>query len=85
MMYGWGHGGWMDGGGAWMILGWLWMIFVWLIPLFILFALAKYLLGSAKQNTGKKARAILDEAYARGDLSREDYLQKKKDLQNASS
>lgn len=85
MMYGWGHGNWIAGNGGWMIFGWLWMIIVWLIPVFILLALAKYLFGSRKRNSENKAQTLLDEAYARGELSREDYLQKKKDLQNLPS
>lgn len=75
----------MADSGVWMIFGWLWMLIVWLIPVFILFALAKYLFHPRKQDSGKKAQAILDEAYARNELSREDYLQKKKDLQHTSS
>ena len=87
MMYGWGHGNWVAGsdGWGWMIFGWLWMLVVFLIPLFIVLALGKYLFGKREQDSGKNAQAILDEAYARGELTREDYLQKKNDLRNLPS
>ena len=82
-MYGWDHGGWMFGSGGWMIFGWLWMIFIWLIPILLLFALAKYLFVRPPNTKKKTAFDILDEAYARGDLSREDYLQKRDDLKTS--
>lgn len=86
-MYRWDHGWMYDGSGGWMIFGWLWMILLGLIPIFILFALAKYLFGATKrdmpqitQEPRRKALDLLDEAYAKGDISREEYLQKKEDL-----
>ena len=87
-MYGWDHGGWMFGeGGGWMIFGWLWMAFMWLIPVLLLFALAKYLFSgpksgttSVKDETRWIALDILDETYARGEITREEYLQKREDL-----
>ena len=86
-MYGWDHGSWMFGSGAggWMIFGWLMMILVWLIPVLGLFALVKYLFGSQKSSESEKetrntARDILDEAYARGELTRDEYLQKCDDI-----
>lgn len=86
-MHGWEHGGWMFGDdGGWMIFGWLWMVLIWLLPILLLFALVKYLLGS--KNTGPTREAsrrtaldILDETHARGKLTREEYLQKRDDLQ----
>ncbi len=86
-MYGSEHGSWMFGGdGGWMIFGWLWMALIWLIPILLLFSLIKYLLGSkntgsAKETPRRTALDILDEAHARGELTREEYLQKRDDLQ----
>lgn len=86
-MYGWDHGGWMFGnGGGWMIFGWLWMAFIGLVPILLLFALVKYLFSNRepgtrpREETRRTALDILDEAYARGDLTREAYLQKREDL-----
>lgn len=86
-MCGWDYGGWMSGSGGWMIFGWFWMALIWLVPILLLFALAKYLFGSqksgapAREETRRSALDILDEVYARGELTREDYLQKRDDLQ----
>lgn len=86
-MYGTEHGDWMfSGGGGWMIFGWLWMALVVLVPILLLFALVKYLLGSKNSGAAKVAPRqtaldILDEAHARGEITREEYLQKRDDLQ----
>ncbi|WP_413438208.1 SHOCT domain-containing protein [Sulfuriferula sp. GW1] len=86
-MYGWDHGGWMFGnGGGWMIFGWFWMALIGLVPILLLFALVKYLFGNRESGAHSKlemrrtALDILDESYARGDLTREAYLQKREDL-----
>lgn len=76
---------------SWMFLGWLWMILVLVIPILLLFALGKYLFGrpgstlpgstpSIKAPPEKTAVDILKEAYARGEVGREEYLQKLDDL-----
>lgn len=87
-MYGWDHGSWMFGSdaGGWMILGWLWMILIGLVPVLVLFALVKYLFSNQKTSASPKetrriALDILDEAYARGELTRDEYLLKCDDLQ----
>lgn len=86
-MYGYGHG-WMYGDGGLMALGWVWMTLVWLIPILLLVALVKYLLGGpgpkadrTSDNPGKTALEHLQEVYARGEISRDEFLQKQADLQ----
>ena len=75
-MYGFDHGVWMFG-------GWLMMLLVWLVPFIALFVGLKVLLGrSGPSGAGKSALDLLDEAYARREISREEYLQKRDDLQN---
>ena len=85
-MYGpYGHA-WMFDGGAGLFLGGLWMLLMWGMPVLVIVALLKYLLGkpradrSADAAPGKAALDILKESYARGDISREEYLQKRDDL-----
>lgn len=80
-MYGFDHG-WMYEGGGWMVLGWLWMALVVLSPALIVLALFKYLLGRSGRSAEPRSRAleILDEAYAKGEVGREEYLQKRADL-----
>lgn len=74
-MYGFDHGVWMFG-------GWLVMLAIWLLPFVLLFAAIKYLIGrSGSSGAGKSALDILNEAYARREISRDEYLQKRGDLQ----
>lgn len=83
-MYGFGHGWMYDGSGwGWMIVGWLWMALVMLTPFLIILAVAKYLFSRQGRSASRRSRAleILDEAYARGEIEREAYLQKRADLQ----
>lgn len=81
----------MDYGMGWgMGWGWLAMLLFWLIPLLVVIVLAaaaiKYLLaGSARSNVParndrNRALEVLEERYARGEINREEYLQKRDDL-----
>lgn len=85
-MYGPYDHSWMFGGGG-MLLGSLWMVLVLLVPLLLLFALLKYLFSRPRdkivpENIPEKDSPldILKKTYARGDISREEYLQKRDDL-----
>lgn len=72
--------------------GWHWfgMLVFWLVPLLVVIALAataiKYLFsGGARSDAGlhdgsNKALEVLEERYARGEINREEYLQKRDDL-----
>ncbi|MDP1693809.1 MAG: SHOCT domain-containing protein [Burkholderiaceae bacterium] len=74
-MYGFGSGGWMFG-------GWLMMLLIWLIPFVALFVGLKVLFDrSGPPAASKSALDLLDEAYARGEINRDEYLQKRADLQ----
>lgn len=71
-------------------MGWGWggfgMGLFWLIPVLIVAVAIKYLAsGSARQGDSprrieKTAAEYLDDAYARGEISREEFLQKREDL-----
>lgn len=85
-MYGSYGNGWMFGGGG-MLLGSLWMILLWGVPLLLLFALLKYLFSKSSDNGTREGKQekntpldILKSAYARGEISREEFLQKRDDL-----
>ena len=72
-------------GMGWHWLGWISMAFFWLIPIVLVLAVVKYLMGGRGPNApdGKKkpdALAVLEERYARGEIDREEYLQKREDL-----
>lgn len=62
--------------GSWMYGGWLIMLLVWVAPFVVLFLALQNFAG----NRARSARELLDEAYARGELSRDEYLKKRDDL-----
>ena len=79
--------GWMFDGGFGMLFGALWMILFWGIPFLVIVALLKYLFAKPRDRDGsevppeaKTPLDILKEAYARGEISRDEYLQKRDDL-----
>lgn len=86
-MYGpYNHGWMLDGGMGWMFGG-VWMILVVAVPLLLIAALLKYLLGKprhpAATDPGAHSATPLDtlkQAYARGEIKREEFLQKRDDL-----
>ena len=63
--------GWHHGYGMWFGSG------LFLVVLIVLFVM---LTGRSEQKGSPSARDILDERYARGEIGREEYLQKLKDL-----
>lgn len=80
----------MDYGMGWgWGFGWIWMILLWLGPILLVLAALKYLFGG-KGRTGTGARAgderalaILEEKYARGEIDRDEFLQKRDDLKGS--
>ncbi len=72
-----GHfGGWMPG------FGWIFMLLFWTLLILGVAALVKWLGGGARRDTPteKSALRILEERYARGEIEREEFEQKKRDL-----
>ncbi|TDY02831.1 SHOCT domain-containing protein [Thiohalophilus thiocyanatoxydans] len=80
MMNEFGPFGW--GGG----FGWIVMILFWLLILAGLIAIVKWLIGGPETNVplppSKTARQILEERYARGEIDREEFEQKKRDIES---
>ena len=74
-MYGFDHGGWMMFGGG------LTMLLVWLVPMALVIALVVYLFRSPRAgDISKTALDILRERYARGEIGKDEFEQKKRDL-----
>lgn len=71
MMDGWGTPGWGPGFGI------VFMILFWGLIIVGIVAIVKWLAGTPPS---KSARQILDERYARGEIERDEYEQKKRDL-----
>lgn len=63
--------------------GWLGMALFWLLPVLLILVAVKYLAGrnsvGGSEKSGK-ALEVLEERYARGEIGREEYLQKRYDL-----
>lgn len=77
-MYGWHGWEWTLGGGLIMGLG---MLLMWAVPIALIVALVVYLNNQNKSTRApERAIDILENAYARGEISREEYLQKREDL-----
>lgn len=80
---GWDHG---MGGGGWLMMGVFWVLVI-----LGVFLLARFLLDRGRSSVGRGARNtgggaetsldVLKSRYAAGELSREEYLRMKKDLE----
>lgn len=74
--------GWTDGYG-WMGFGWIFMALFWIL---IIMGIVAILRGSGTGNSGnrdmprKTPLEILQDRYARGEIEREEYEQKRRDL-----
>jgi putative membrane protein len=77
-MYGWHDWEWSLGGSLVMGLG---MLFMWAVPIGLIAALVIYLNNQNKSTKPpEKAIDILENAYARGEISRDEFIQKRDDL-----
>ena len=57
------------------------MLLVWLIPLGLAFAFVIYLTYQSRSTSNPEtAISLLEKAYARGDIGREEFLQKREDI-----
>lgn len=84
MNYGMGWGG-MGWG-----LGWFGMILVWLVPLILVVVGIKYLFSDSGWGSGhssnehqtqqSRALAVLEERYAKGEIGRDEFMQKRDDI-----
>ncbi len=72
------YGGWGPG------FGWVFMILFWALIILGIVAMVKWLMSTSSGSRScpsKSARELLDERYARGEIDREEYEQKKRDLE----
>lgn len=73
-----------DMGGGWgMGFGWISMILFWGLVVFAIVALVKWFTAQPPGGASPRDRtplAILQERYARGEIDREEYEQKRRDL-----
>lgn len=65
----------------WMMLGWLSMVAAWLLVLFALVLMFKGVVAQGRSCAGSDSLSILKERYARGEIDKKEFSQKKKDLE----
>ncbi len=78
----WGNGYGYGYGGMWF--GWLPMILFWIVFIFVVVALSKWIFSGSRHHdrgAGKSALDLLKERYARGEINKEEFDQKKRDLE----
>jgi len=72
----------MDNMGWWGPgIGWVFMILFWGLAIAAAVALIKWLAGASSATRNKTPRDILKERYARGEINREEFEQKRADLE----
>ncbi len=78
--WGWDH---MGGGMGWGFGG-IFMILVWVVVIAAIVVLARWLFGGPSATGlphGRSALDVLKERYARGEIGKEEFEQKKRDLE----
>jgi len=71
----------MGGWGGFGVMGWLSMFLFWILLILGVVALIRYLGGSRKRSDESRSPLdILKERYARGEIDKKEFEEKKKDL-----
>jgi putative membrane protein len=63
-------------------VGFIGLVLLWIVLGGLAILLVRYLFANSERNNGSSARDMLDERYARGDISREEYEQMRRDLRS---
>ena len=76
-------GNWDGWSGGWgMGFGWIFMLVFWALIILGIVALARWLLSSSPgRSAGTRPLDVLKERYARGELTREQYEQMRRDIE----
>ena len=84
MMWGYGYGpGWMAYGGGFMMLLFMLLILASIVMLVVAFT-RRERYGDVVDARKSSGLAVLQERYAKGEIQREEYLQKRQDLLTSS-
>ena len=69
-----------DGMGWWMAFGWVWMVILWVGPIALIVWGIKKLTERGSSTPKYNPLDVAKERYAKGEMSREEFSQLKKDL-----
>lgn len=77
-----GNGGWMTGelGGMMGAGGMLMMLLFWVGLIFLIVWVVRSVVGTSQATGSSMTRQTMDQRYARGELTRKEYDQMKKDI-----
>ncbi|OGK59621.1 hypothetical protein A3G65_02465 [Candidatus Roizmanbacteria bacterium RIFCSPLOWO2_12_FULL_37_7b] len=70
----------MSGWNGFGLLGWIPMLFLWILLILGVVASLRYLGRSGQQQEHRTPLDILKERYARGEINKKEFEEKKKDL-----
>ncbi len=86
MMWGWGPGGygygpgWMMGDGWWLMMAFIFLVLIGIVVVAVAVLRRERYVENVPARRTANGLAILEERYAKGEISREEYLEKKRDL-----
>lgn len=75
-----GFGSWGPWGGGWW--GGIGMVIWWALIILAIVALIRWIAGQSGGGRGKSAREILEERYARGEISKVEFEEKQKTIRS---
>ncbi len=69
-----------DGWGWWMVFGWIWMVVFWGLIIWAVVTLFRYLGIRGSGQRPSTATTILEERFARGEITRDQFEEMRKTL-----
>jgi putative membrane protein len=76
-----------EGWGWWTVFGWIWMVVFWGLIIWAVFAIISRLTGGggAPERPGPSARDILEQRYARGEITADQFEEMRARLERTTN